>query len=129
MRTLFDKLCIPLMLINHNVYTFISGVLLSFATGNITTLCLEKIGLAAGWHLYISSVFHCVAGALAIYIATKISNFQIYISANDIYKRDEQKAVFTDHLSEESTIWVISFLTFILSTVLGFVFLFLNFCI
>ncbi len=117
------------MLINNNVYTFISGILLSLSTGIITTLCLEKCGFVSSWHLYLSSVIYTVAGALFIYVASQITAYQNYIASKQIVERTARHAIINDFEAHRYIFWVIMFLALLLSLVFGTVLLFANYVI
>ncbi len=127
MKKIFDKLCIPLMLINDNVYTFISGILLSLSTGIITTFCLEKTPFAESWHLYASSVIYTIVGAMLIYITSQVSSYQNYISSKKIINPTDKKSIIKDHELHRCNFWVIFFFTLCLLLILGMVLLFLNY--
>ena len=118
MKKIFEKLCVPLMLINDNVYTFISGILLSLSTGIITTLCMEKTPFNESWHLYASSVIYTIVG---------VSSYQNYITSNKIINKTEKKGIIKDHELHRCIFWVIYFLTLCLLLISGTVLLFLNY--
>ena len=127
MKKIFEKLCVPLMLINDNVYTFISGILLSLSTGIITTLCMEKTPFNESWHLYASSVIYTIVGAMLIYIISQVSSYQNYITSNKIINKTEKKGIIKDHELHRCIFWVIYFLTLCLLLISGTVLLFLNY--
>ena len=127
MNAIFKRLCLPWMLINNNVYTFISGIVLSLSTGTINTLCLEKEPFLATWHLYASSLLYTVAGALLIYVASQITSYQVYNTSKQITDRQKQMETFLDFEEERAARWVWIFLTLFLSFIGGTVFLFLNY--
>lgn len=129
MKKLFEKFCIPLMLINNNVYTFISGILLSLSTGIITTFCLEKTPFSESWHMYASSVIYTALSAMLIYIASQVTSYQNYFLANrtTILESCDKKEVIKDHESHRSTFWVVFFLISHILLIAGTVLLFLNY--
>lgn len=127
MKKIFLKFCVPLMLINYNIYVFFSGILLSLSTGIFTTLCLEKNSFQTVWHLYLSVILYFVSGALCIYISTKISSYQNYISTNSIIDSDEKKEIIIDFENNKKTEWIIMFVSLLLSLILGSVLLVLNY--
>lgn len=126
---MFKKFCIPLMLINNNVYTFISGILLSLSTGVFTTLCLEKWGVSENWFLYVSVILYLVCGAICIYISSKITPYQNYISANKIILFEEQKSVLCDFEWKKRKKWISVFLGLIFSFLSGTGLLVCNICL
>ena len=122
-------MCVSLMLINNNVYTFVSGILLSLSTGVITTLCLEKTPIFESWHLYASSIIYIISGALFIYVATQITAYQNYIASKQIVDRKVQHEIIADFESRRYHFWVCMFLGLIVSLISGTVLLFLNYFI
>ena len=129
MKKLFKYICVPLILINNNVYTFISGILLSLSTGMITTLCYEKTDYFDSWHLYCSSFNYIIAGALFIYVASQITSYQNYISSKQIVEKTAQQSIINDFEAHRSSFWVIIFCCLFFTLVSGTVFLFLNYII
>ena len=129
MRRIFNHVCISLMLINNNAYTFISGILLSLSTGMVTTLCFEKTPFAESWHLYVSSIIYTISGALFIYVATRITAYQNYIASKQILERKAQHEIIADFESRRYRFWVCMFLGLIVSLISGTVLLFLNYII
>lgn len=117
------------MLINNNVYTFMSGIVLSLSTGIITTLCLEKEPFATSWHLYSSSILFLIAGALFIYVASQISSYQVYISSKQIIVSEEKKSIVNDFEAHRYTFWLIIFFCLAATLLLGTVLLFVNYII
>lgn len=129
MKKIFNSACISLMLINNNVYTFISGILLSLSTGMVTTLCFEKTSFFESWHLYTSSIIYTISGALLIYIATRITTYQNYIASKQIVDRKTQHEIIVDFEGRRYRFWVCMFSGVILTLVLGTILLFLNYII
>lgn len=123
---LFKKICTPLMLINDNVYTFISGILLSLSTGIITTFCIEKIPFKDSWHMYVSSIMYTIAGGMLIYITSRVSACQKYISEKNIAAKARQGIIY-DCEYERGSFWVTFFITLCIFLVAGTAFLFLNY--
>lgn len=126
-KKLFTKLCIPLMLINNNVYTFISGIILSLSTGIFTTLCFEKASFSVSWHLYISSIIYTVSGALLLYIASRVTPYQNYILAKQIIDRKAQSEIIQDFEAHRGLSWTLMLGGMIITLILGTIFLFLNY--
>lgn len=127
MNKLFKKICIPLMLVNNNIYTFISGILISLSTGMFTTLCLEKSTFSNTWYLYISVILYSISGAICIYIATKISSYQNYILANKIVITKEKHEIVEDFETTKQKTWFMFFTLLFLSLIGGTGFLLLNY--
>lgn len=115
------------MLINNNVYTFLSGVIISLAINIFSTLCIEKVGIDTGWHLYGSFVLYLVSGALFIYIATKIASYQNYIISKQIIDLDEKKGIIKDFEVKNATKWFVTFISLIVTTLGGCTLLLVNY--
>lgn len=127
MKNIFKSICIPLMLINYNVYTFISGILLSLSTGIFTTLCFDKISFYEGWNLYASSMMYLVSGAVCIYVATKTTSYHNYISSKNVIKLEEKQSILNDFELSKYKVWVWIFIVLLATLLYGTVFLFINF--
>ncbi len=130
MKFFYNKICRPLMLINYNVYTFISGIILSLSTGIFTTLCLERVGMfAQDWHLYVSTVLYLISGALCIYIATKLTPLHDYVQSGSIPNTNERYEIVDGVFGTQYKFWVAVFAALILTLIGGTVFMALNFFI
>lgn len=130
MKWLFKKICVPLMLINDNVYTFISGIVISLATNIFTTLFMEKDKwhFINSWHMYLSVLLYLFAGGVCIFIAAKIGAYQDYMKKND-YADTKKKRELLEGQNDKSLRWVITFLLFFLTIILGSIFFALNYII
>lgn len=126
-RKIFHVVCVYLMLINNNVYTFVSGILLSLSTGIFTTLCLDKEPFSKAWYLYASSMIYTLAGALLFYVATRITAYQNYILSKQIVEREAQHGVIVDFEAKRYIFWICVFGGVSLSLVSGTVLLFINY--
>lgn len=129
MDWIYEHICIPLMLINNSVYTFISGILISLSTNIFTTLCFEKFNFSLQWHIYLATILFAVSGALCIYLATKMTAYQNYIISKQIIIPFERRAVIRDVTSKRKTIWFISFLALFLTVLIGTILLIINYVI
>ena len=127
MNWIYKKICLPLMLIDNNVYTFLSGILISLSTNIFTTLCFEKLEIVTQWHLYLSVLLYLISGALCIYLATKMTGYQNYIYSKQIISVKEKKSIIKDVTGDDKAMWCISFLICIVTLILGTVFLFINY--
>lgn len=127
MKKIFEKFCVPLMLINNNVYTFLSGVFISLSINFFSTLCIEKISIDNGWHLYAAFVLYLVSGTLFIYIATKISFYQNYIISKHIMDSNEKVKIIMDFELKNANKWFIIFIFLIINTIGGCAFLLVNY--
>ncbi len=127
MKKIFEKFCAPLMLINNNVYTFLSGVIISLSINVFSTLCIEKISIFNGWHLYASFALYLVSGALFIYIATKISSYQNYIISKQIIASNEKVKIIMDFEVKNAVKWFFTFISLIITTLGGCALLLVNY--
>ena len=129
MKWIYEHICIPLMQINNNVYTFISGILISLSTNIFTTLCFEKFDFFEQWHIYLSTILFAISGAVCIYIATKMTGFQNYIISKQIIDPVERKEIIKDVTMKQRKLWLISFFVLISTAILATVLLIINYVI
>ena len=129
MNWIYERICIPLMQINNNVYTFLSGILISLSTNIFTTLCFEKFDLAKQWHIYLATFLFAVSGAICIFLATKMTPYQNYIISKQIIDLSERRNVIRDATSERKWTWVVSFFVLIITSFLGTALLVVNYAI
>ncbi len=127
MKGFFKKTCVPLMLISNNVYTFLSGVIISLAINIFSTLCIEKIDISSGWHLYVSFVLYLISGALFIYIATKVTTYQNYIASKQVIDSKEKAQIIMDFEETNACKWIIVFAFLIITTLGGCALLAINY--
>lgn len=126
MRRIFRTFCVPLIQINYNVYTFISGILISLATNIFATLCFESFDWSKQWHQYLSVIMFGMSSALCLYLSTKMSNIQNYISSKR-KRPEERKAIIIDVTDAEYKKWLLVFLGLLISIVAGIALLLFNF--
>lgn len=129
MKKIYERCCVPLMLVDNNVYTFLSGILISLATNIFTTLCFEKFDFFGQWHLYVSTVMYAVSGAVCILIATKTTGFQNYIYSKQIINSAEKRQITIDVTSKEAGKWIVRYVLLFMSLVLGTVLLAVNYIV
>lgn len=129
MRKIYERCCVALMLIDNNVYTFISGILISLATNIFTTLCFEKFDIFGQWHLYISTVMYAISGAICILIATKTTAFQNYIYNKQILDLAEKRQIVIDVTKKDERKWIFRFALLFVSLISGTVLLAINYFI
>ena len=128
MNWIYERICIPLMQINNNVYTFLSGILISLSTNIFTTLCFEKFELAKQWHIYLATLLFAASGAICIFLATKMTPYQNYIISKQIIDLSERRNVIRDTTSEKKRTWVFYFVL-VVTTLAGTVLLVVNYAI
>lgn len=129
MNWIYERICIPLMQINNNVYTFLSGILISLSTNIFTTLCFEKFELAKQWHIYLATLLFAASGAICIFLATKMTPYQNYIIRKQIIDLSERRNVMRDTTSEKKRTWVFSYFVLVVTTLAGTVLLVVNYAI
>ena len=129
MKWLYDHICMPLMQINNNVYTFFSGILISLSTNIFTTLCFEKFDFIKQWHVYCATVLFAISGAMSIYIATKMTGFQNYIISKQIIDPVEKKEIIKDVTMKQRGIWLAAFLILLSTTIVAVALLIINYIV
>lgn len=129
MNWLYERICIPLMQINNNVYTFLSGILISLSTNIFTTLCFEKFEWDKQWHIYLATILFATSGAICIFLATKMTPYQNYIISKQIIDLSERRNVIQDATSERKCTWVFSYFVLIITSLAGTALLIVNYAI
>ncbi|MBQ9517207.1 MAG: hypothetical protein IJR60_03950 [Eubacterium sp.] len=129
MNWIYEKICIPLMLVNNNVYAFLSGILISLSTNIFTTLCFKQFDLATQWHIYLTTLLFAASGAICIYLSTKMTAYQNYIINKKIFDLSDRKSVIRDVTLEKKKIWTIAFLILFLTLIAGTILLIVNYAI
>ena len=127
MGWIYNRICVPLMLINNNVYTFISGILVALSINIFTSLCTARTDFTKGLYLYLSTVVFLAASAMCMYLAVSISRFQNYIIEKRIVDYDKRKGIVLDATRNELYKWVIMFLITIFAIWIGIGLLGMNF--
>lgn len=77
MKFIYNKICLYLLHINNNVYTFLSGIAISLATNIFTTICIDEYEFIAQWNLYLSTICFALISAVLLYLASAVS-FDMY---------------------------------------------------
>lgn len=129
MNWIYERICVPLMLINNNIYTFLSGILISLSTNIFTTLCFERFDLAKQWHIYLATLLFATSGAICIFLATKMTAYQNYIISKQIVDLSDRKSIIRDVTFQRKGTWVLSFFVLILSSLAGTALLILNYAV
>ena len=128
MNKIYKKILIPLMLIDNNVYTFLSGILISLSTNLFTTICFEKFNFVTQWHIYLATVMFGIAGALCIWLATRMTGFQNYIKGKDSMSSIEKKReLVEDVTTKDKALWIVLYLLLFISSLTGVVSLLINY--
>ncbi len=124
---MYKRIFVPLMLINNNVYTFLSGIFVSISINIFTNLCFEKSRICDSRFMYLASIVFLLASALFMYLATKLSRFQNYIIEKHIFDYNSKKNIVLDATKQEDTRWVIIYICGAVMVISGIAFLILNF--
>ncbi|MBE5884790.1 MAG: hypothetical protein E7284_00075 [Lachnospiraceae bacterium] len=124
---MYKKIFVPLMLINNNVYTFVSGIFISLSINIFTSLCFEKSKLYNSWFMYLASLVFLVASALCMYLATKLSKFQNYIIEKRVMDYEKKKSIVLDATKKVHTKWVVTYICTVLMVIVGILLLVFNF--
>ncbi len=126
MKKLYN-LCILLMIINNNVYTFTSGILISLSTNIFTSLCFDHCEFIKYWNMYLSTVLFAIASAMCIFVAVKITGFQNYISNKNITNIKEKIEIIKDVTQLKYKIWIVSYIILFISVLFGTILLAINY--
>lgn len=124
MKWLFKVICFPLLHINNNVYTFLSGIAISLATNIFTTICIDDINFAVQWNLYVSTVAFAIVSALLLFMASKMSGFQGFAyNSPESYNKTWREDVLCDATKDDYKKWVVRFFLLLFSLIVGISFL------
>lgn len=115
MKQLFEKVCIPLMLIDNNVYAFLSGIFISLSTNIFTSLCFESFNLKTQWHLYISSLMLLSSGAIGMFLAAKITRYQEYFIIKQIRDTSTKREIVLDITQSNYIKWTLVYIALTIS--------------
>lgn len=119
MKEIFKKICIPLMLVDNNVYAFLSGILISLSTNIFTSLCFEDFNIKTQWHLYISSFMLLISGAIKMFLAVKITRYQDYFISKQIRDTAEKRKIVIDITNSNYVKWTLAYIVLIISLILS----------
>jgi p-aminobenzoyl-glutamate transporter AbgT len=118
---MYEKICIPLLQINSNIYAFLSGILVSLSTNIFAALCFEPVNFCYQWHYYFSTLLLMVSGAICMYISVKVVNFQNYISQKQITDQKSKKEIVRDATALHKAAWIICYSLFFVFLITGFI--------
>lgn len=117
------------MMINNNVYTFLSGILVSLSINIFTSLCFEKGSFCSNWFLYLASVIFLLTSALCMHLAAKISKFQNYIIEKRIIDYESKQAIVIDATKQAYIKWIVLYACIFLMSFSGIILLAFNFTV
>lgn len=128
MKWLFEKICFPLLHINNNVYTFLSGIAISLATNIFTTICIDDYSFTTQWNLYVSTITFAMVSALLLYMAAKMSGFQGFAySSIENYDREWRDTILKEATEEDYKKWLFRYFILLVLLIIGIAFLATNF--
>ncbi|MCM1286887.1 MAG: hypothetical protein NC240_01155 [Clostridium sp.] len=117
------------MLVNNNVYTFISGIFVALSVNIFTSLCFEKADIYAHWHLYLSTLIFLLTGALCMYFAAKLSKFQNYIIEKHVIDYGKKREIVLEATKNAYVKWTLIYIVQIVVFIFGIILLVLNYII
>ena len=126
MKRVFKMICVPLIQVNNNIYTFVGGILVSLATNIFATLCFQEFDWQNQWYQYFAAIMFATASAVCLYLATKMSGVQNYINSKKKHP-GERRRIIIDVTESEYRKWLIAFFLLFLSIVIGIILLSFNF--
>lgn len=128
MKLIYEFICLPLLHINSNVYTFFSGIAISVATNIFTTICIDDFPFSSQWNLYVATFSFTILSGLLLYIATKISGFQEFANNPGNEFNNQMKDIIIHEATEENyKSWVKRYFLIVVSLGAGIVFLITDF--
>lgn len=122
MKFIYNKICLYLLHINNNVYTFLSGIAISLATNIFTTISIDEYEFIVQWNLYLSTICFALISALLLYLATEISGFQNFaFNSADNFSKEQQRAIIREATENSYRKWTSLFILLLLLLILGIV--------
>lgn len=123
MKKIYKFICIPLLHINSNVYTFFSGIAVSVATNIFTTICIDDFSFSSQWNLYVATLSFTILSGLLLFISTKISGFQEFANnPGNEFDNQMKDTIIYEATEENYKSWVKRYFLVVLSLVIGVVF-------
>lgn len=116
---MYRKICVPLMMINNNVYSFISGIFVSLSINIFTSLCIERCGLNDRWFMYLAVLVFLLTSILCMYLAAKLSRFQSYIIDKNIVNYEEKIGIILEATQVNKSKWILIYFCSALLTIIG----------
>ncbi len=106
MKSIYEKICIPLIKVNSNVYVFFSGILMSLSINIFTTLCFDEINFYNQWLKYFMAFSILISSALCMIISLRVVNIQNYFLTKQIIDDDEKTDIIKDLTKNKVGVWV-----------------------
>lgn len=117
------QICIRLLLVDNNIYSFFGGILISLATNILTTVCFLEFSFVNQWPSYLATILFAIASAICVFIATRITDFQKYMKDKKIKELNERRSIIEDITSRHHKMWIATFAFLFITFVAGIVFL------
>lgn len=124
MKWIFEKICFPMLHINNNVYTFLSGIAISLATNIFTTICIDDYSFTTQWNLYVSTIAFAIVSALLLFMASKMSGFQGFVfNSSENYDSEWRETIMKEATEEDYKKWVLRYFLLVIFLIIGIAFL------
>ncbi len=104
---MYRKICVPLMMINNNIYSFISGIFVSLSINIFTSLCVERCGLNDKWFMYLAALVFLLTSILFMYLSAKLSRFQSYIIDKHIADYEGKVGIILEATQTNKNKWIL----------------------
>lgn len=116
---MYRKICVPLMMINNNVYSFISGIFVSLSINIFTSLCVERYGFNDKWFMYLAALVFLLTSILCMYLTAKLSRFQSYIIDKHIVDYEGKVGIILEATQTNKGKWILIYFCFSLLIIIG----------
>ena len=128
MKIIYELICLPLLHINSNVYTFFSGIAVSVTTNIFTTICIDDFPFSSQWNLYVATFSFTILSGLLLFIATKISGFQEFANnPSNEFNNQMKERIIHEATEWEYKKWVRRYFLVAISLAVGIVFFAIDF--
>ena len=104
---MYRKICVPLMMIDNNVYSFISGIFVSLSINIFTSLCIERYGLNDKWFMYLAALVFLLTSILCMCFAARLSRFQSYIIDKRIVDYEGKIDIILEATQNNKNKWIL----------------------
>lgn len=122
-ESIYEKVCIPLIKVNSNIYVFFSGILMSLSVNIFTTLCFDELIFYNQWLKYFSSLSLLISSAMCMVISVMVINIQNYFFAEKIIDDKEKNDIIYDLTSQRIDKWIVYYTAFFISFFIGIILL------
>lgn len=124
MKFVYNKICICLLHVNNNVYTFLSGIAISLATNIFTTICIDEYKFDVQWNLYLSTACFTLVSVVLLYVATEISGFQNFaFNSVDNFNKEQRRGIIREATEDAYKKWIGLYMLLLVSLMFGIAFM------